>query len=158
MAAPVPVVRVAPNGLRLRDGFRSLIAFARFPNLAIWEIDVGSPGVDGGEPVDTNTQHNVTWRTMAFRQLKTLTAFDVTYAYDPVVYNTFVNMINVEDTITRLFSDGSTLSFFGGLLRITKDPAVEGTMPTGTMTVQPTNWDFANDVEAGPLVVEVAGT
>lgn len=158
MAAPAPVLRGVPAGIKLEDGFRSLLAFGRYPTLAIFEIDVGSPGLDGGEPIPTVTQHNVEWRTMALRQLKTMTAFDVTYAYDPKVYTTFKDMINVEDTITRLFPDGSTLSFYGGLLRINKDPNTEGVFPTGTMTVQPTNWDYINDVEAGPLVVEVAGT
>lgn len=158
MAAPTPVVRLTPVGRKLEDGFKCVIAFARFPALAIWEIDTGSPGIDGGEPINTTTQHNVEWRTMSPRSLKTMTPFDVKYAWDPVVYTTFSNMINVRDTATELYPDGSTLTYYAYVQKITKDPLVEGTMPTGTMTVVPTNYDPAADVEAGPVVVEVSGT
>lgn len=157
-AAPVATVRQTPTGIKLEDGYRSTITFANDPNLSLWEIGVGTPGVDGGDPIDTTTMHNSTYRTMAARALKTLTEFTFTAAYDPSVYSDLEAAINVETTVTRTFPDGSTIAFYGFLRMVEFDDLVEGEMPTCTATVTPTNWDPVNKVEAGPTVTSVAGT
>lgn len=158
MAAPAITVRQTPAGKKLEDGFKCVITFARYPALAVWEIDTGSPGYDGGEPINTTTQHNVKWRTMSPRHLMTMTPFDVKYAWDPHVYITLQDMINVPDAVTELYPDGSTLSYYAFVQKVVKDQLVEGTMPTGTMTIVPTNYDPTADVEADPVLVEVLGT
>lgn len=159
MAAPTPTARVAPTGIKLKDGYQALITFALDPNIEFWEKQVTPPGMDGGDPIDQTTMHNVDWRTSAPRALITLTNSSVTVAYDPTVYTACLNLINRETTITVTFSDGSTVAFFGFLKSFTPAAMVEGTQPEATIEIVPTNFDNgAAKVESGPAVAGVAGT
>ena len=159
MANPVTTTRLTPSGIRFPNGYSSKIAFNRDADFSFWERNVGSPGVDGGEPIDTTTMHNSTWRTMVARDLLTLTPFTVTGAIDAGVYTDSINnLINQEGSITRRLPDGSTLDFFGYLQKIEFGEFVEGEMPTATLTIVPTNYDPVNRVEAGPVLTSVTGT
>ena len=159
MAAPATTERVAPAGIRLDDGYQTLIAFALDPDVSFWEKTVKPPGLDGGDAIDTTTMHNVTWRTFAARQLKTLTNAQTKVSYDPNVYNNILsNLINREGAITVHFPDGSTLDFFGFLRTFDPQPLTKGQMPRATVAFTPTNYDPANNVEAGPVLTSVAGT
>jgi hypothetical protein len=102
--------------------------------------------------------HNSTYRTFAPRQLATLTEITITAAYDPILYTEILALINQEDTFTITFPDGSTVAFYGYIRSFDPQDCVEGTQPEATIVIQPTNWDPANNVEAGPAVAEVAGT
>jgi len=62
--------RTTPTGNKLKDGFRTLIAFAADPDVKLWEKEVTLPGIDVGEKIPTTDMHNVTWRTYAPRALK----------------------------------------------------------------------------------------
>ncbi len=157
-AAPTPTARVTPTGRLLENGHRSLITSARDTNVNLWEKDVGQPGDDGGEPVDTTTQHNSTFRTKSPRTLRDLTPFTVTFSYDPIIRDEISNLINVRDTITIRYPDGSTMCFFGYLKGVEFDPLSEGEFPSGTATYVPTCYDPTNDVEAGPVMTLVSGT
>jgi hypothetical protein len=158
MAAPSPTPRVDPGGIKLDDGYRSLVTIAADTDISLWEIGVTPPGMDGGDPIDTTTMHNDTYRTMASRALKTLTEFTFRFAYDPAVYTQLETNINVETTITITYPDGSTLAFYGFLRSAEFDELVEGTRPEGTATITPTNFDPTNKVEAAPALASVAGT
>lgn len=158
MAAPTPGTRIAPGGIKLKDGFSTVITFSGDTDVSIWEKSVKPPGIDGGDAIEQTTMHNTNWRTMAPRQLKTLTEFSVTGAYDPAVYTQILNLINVENTITVRFPDGSTLAFYGFLKTLEFADLVEGTQPEVTATVVPTNFDPVNHVEAAPVLASVAGT
>lgn len=158
MAAPSASARVDPSGIKLKDGYSSLITFARDTNAALWEKTVTPPGVDGGDAIEQTTMHNDDWRTFAPRSLKTLTEHTFTAAYDPVFYTDVLSLVNFEDTITVTFPDGSTLAFFGYLKMFEPGELVEGEQPEATVTIVPTNWDSANDVEAAPVMTSVAGT
>ena len=158
MAAPTTTVRQTPAGIRLENGFPIKIAFAADPDVSFWEVDVQPPGVDGGDPIDTTTQHNTEWRTMAARTLKTLTQSQVSAAYDPNVYNNILSLINVETSVTVRFPDGSILDFWGYLKSFEPQEANEGTMPTAGIQIVPTNTDPSNGSEAAPVLTSVAGT
>ena len=157
MPAPVATARQDPAGIRLEDGYRTLVTFASIPTASLWEISITPPGLDGGEAIDTTTMHNDTYRTRASRALKTLTTFTMTAAYDPNYYNQLLGLINYNDTVTVTFPDGSTLAFFGFLQSIEPGELVEGTMPTATVTVTPTNTDQTG-AEQSPVLTSVAGT
>lgn len=158
MAAPVPTPRGTPSGIKLDDGFKSLVTFATNPTVGFWEKGVTPPGLDGGAAVDTTTMHNVTYRTMSPRQLKTMTQFSMRAAYDPLVYTTVLALINVETTVTVRFPDGSTLAFFGFLMNFQPGELVEGTQPEATLTVVPTNQDPVTGTEQAAVLTNVAGT
>ena len=158
MAAPVATARGTPTGNFLEDGFRSLVTFGNNSTIGLWEKSVKPPGWDGGDPVQTSTMHNVEFRTMAPRQLKTLTTSTFKFAYDPAAMDSIKTQINRKQTLTQRYSDGSTLAYYGFLQSCEFDDLVEGTQPEGTATLTPTNYDSANKVEAAPVLVSVAGT
>lgn len=158
MAAPAATARVAPAGIKLEDGYQSLITFARDPDISLWEKTVQPPGVDGGDMIGTTTMWNDDWRTKAPRSLKELTELQVTFAYDPAVMTQIIALVNTRDTITISWADGSTFAFYGVLRVVEFAELTEGEFPEGTATIEPTQWDHNNDVEAGPTLVSVSGT
>ena len=162
MAAPVAAAaRINPSSvgeIPLDDGFSTQIAFATDTDVAFWEKSVQPPGLDGGDPIETTTMLNALWRTLRARKLVTLTEIVVVASYDPVVYTQVLALVNREDTVTLFFPDDSTLAFFGYLRMFTPSPHVEGSPPEANITIQPTNWDYNNDVEEAPVLVETAGT
>ena len=159
MANPTTTSRATPGGIVLADGYQTLIAFARDPDVSFWEKTVAPAGLDGGDAIDVTTMHNAAYRTMRARSLITLSEFETVAAYDPNVYNNIIdNLLNQEGSITCLFPDGSTLDFYGYLRVFEPSANVEGTQPEATITITPTNYDPVNDVEEGPVLTEVAGT
>lgn len=161
MAAPVATGRINPSSageIPLDDGFSTQISFQNDPNVAFWEKSVQPPGLDGGDAIDTTTMLNTAWRTLRARQLVTLTEIAVVASYDPVVYSQILALVNVEGSVTIIFPDDSTLAFFGYLRVFTPGEHVEGTPPECNITIQPTNWDPVNNVEAAPVLSETAGT
>lgn len=158
MAAPAPSVRIAPTGIKLKDGYQALIALSHNTALSLWEMESKPPGVDGGDAINATTMQNAAWREMRARALKTLTPQTVKFAYDPALYTQLLTEVNREQTITHAWGDGSTLAYYGFLKGVEFDNLVEGQMPTGTATIQPTNFDPVNHVEAGPVLTSVAGT
>lgn len=139
------VARQAPGGTRMDDGFSTLIALTGDPDISFWEKTVKPPGIDGGDAIETTTMHNVDWRSMAPRALKTLTDSDLTVAYDPAVYDQIVLQINVNQLITVHFPDGSELDFWGFLRVFEPQDNEEGSQPEATINLTPTNIDAAGD-------------
>lgn len=158
MAAPSTTARTTPAGIKLRDGYQTLIAFAAAPALSIWEIGIKPPGVDGGAPIDQTTQQNTLWRTSTSRSLITLTPISGTGGYDPNLYNTILSIINHEGSITIHYPDLSTLDFYGYLQKVDFGELKEGERPTVSFEIIPTNYDPVNHVEAAPVLTSVAGT
>lgn len=157
-AAPSATVRQDPSGIKLDDGYRTLVTFASDPNIEFWEKSVTPPGLDGGDEIDTTTMHNDDWRTNAPRALIRMTPFTTTAAYDPSIYTAALALINRKDTVTVRYPDGSTLAFYGFLKTIEFSELVEGTQPECTITVVPTNQDPDTGSEEPPVLTSVAGT
>jgi hypothetical protein len=155
---PTPTARQTPAGIKLDEGFPTKITFSRDPNIEFWEKTVKPPGLDGGDPVDTTTMHNSTYRTMNPRKLKTMTAMSTKVAYDPVVYSSILELINVKDTVTVTFSDGSTLAFYGYLKEFSPDDIDEGKQPEAGITIIPTNQHPTTGAESGAVLTSVTGT
>lgn len=160
MSVPALTARGTPAGNFLSDGFSTKLAIAALPTVSFWEKEVQPPGIDGGEPIDTSTMHNLAWRTFVSRSLMTLTPFTLKAAYDPNVFATsqIQSLINREGAMTISFPDGSTLSFFAFTQKMEPEANVEGTFPTVSITICPTNYDPVAHVEAAPAYVNVSGT
>ena len=161
MAAPTHTARSSrvPSGIKMDDGYQTLIAFNRAPTIGFWEKTVKPPGLDGGDKIDTTTMHNADWRTFAPRALVTMTDMQTTVAYDPVIYDTVVQvLLNAEGSITVHFPDGSYVSFFGFLKSFEVNDHVEGQQPEATVMITPTNQDPTTGTEQGPVLVSVGGT
>lgn len=67
-------------------------------------------------------------------------------------------MVNVEQTITITFPDGSTLAFYGFMKSFEPDNLEEGTFPIATVAFVPTNADPTTGDEEAPVLTSVAGT
>lgn len=158
MTAPSATARVEASGILLEDGFSSLITFAGDPNLSLWEKTVQPPGIEGGDAIEISTMFNSTWRTFSARSLKTLTEHSLTAAYDPIVYDEIVSIINLETTVTVAWPDGSTLAFYGFLRNFEPQPMEEGSQPEANCSIVPTNWDPSARSEEAPVLTNVAGT
>jgi hypothetical protein len=148
--------RNTPNGIKLGDGYQTLIAFAENPSVAFWEKNVKPPGLDGGDPVDTTTMHNQTYRTGAPRHLRTLTAAQSAVAYDPAVLEEINSLLNVNGWITIHYPDGSTYDFVGYLKQFEPAALQEGTQPEATVTIIPTN--ELDGVETDPIYTPGSGS
>lgn len=164
MAAPTPTTRGTPDGIKLKDGYSTKITLSLDTTIEFWEKTVKPPGMDGGDKIDQTTMLNDDWRTFASRSLITLTDSTIKAAYDPNLYNAILGLVNVQkigssaQIITVTFPDGSTLAYYGFLQSFEPDEMVEGTQPTATIVLAPTNYDPVNNVEAAPVLTSVAGT
>ena len=146
----------------LDDGFSTVIQFSALPTVKFKEKTVQPPGIDGGDKIPTTTMFNTLWSTFAARQLQELTDASTTVAYDPDVYSDAqitTALLNVEQTVTIHFPDGSTLAFFGYLKSFIPQSHEEGTQPEADIVIVPTNRDTASPYgEEGPAMTEVSGT
>lgn len=158
MAAPPTTPLGVPGGIFLKQGYKTALVFAVDTDFSMWEKSVKPPGLDGGDPVDNTTMRTVTYRIMRSRSLKTLTPASGKAAYDPDIVNQGVALINVETSVTIHLPELSSYAFYCFLQSLEFDELVEGTQPELTYTIQPTNWDPVNNVEAGPVLTSVAGT
>ena len=169
MAAPVVAsVMGTPEGIKLDDGYQTIISFALDPNISLWEKTVQPPGLDGGDAVDTTTMRNTTYRTSYPRALVTMTDMSITAAYDPIMLirvvggtvdvDSYPGLINKPTTITVEFPDGSKWAFFGFLRSFTPQDHEEGTQPTATVVITPMNQDPSSHTEESPVLENAAGT
>lgn len=160
MAAPTPTTRTLPTGYKMPEGFKSLVTFSSYPSLDIWEIENKPPSVESGDPINTTTQHNITWRTFYLPRLKTLKPFTIKFAYDPdiLMTNLLALIGDNSQTITFLMPQNANICFYGGMQSYELDALKEKEFPTGSMTIVPTLFDTVNKVEAAPVLTPAAGT
>lgn len=142
------------------DGYQTTIDFSVFAAgssdatmlTLMEEKEVTPPGISGGGANDASTMRNETWRTMSPKSLRTLSPATFTVAWDPALYDEMVAMINVNQLITITFPDGATLAFWGWLDDFAPGANVEGSQPTATLTIIPSNQDGDNnDAEYSPV-------
>lgn len=152
MAAPTATARGTPAvGLAMKDGYRSLIAFASNPNVLFWEKANKGPGLDGGDSINVTTMHFGSWRGFRSRSLMTLTEITTKAAFHPLVLPQIQAMVNLEQAITFHWPTGNYTAFWGFLRVFDVDDLVEGTQPEATVTITPTNIDPSTGAEAGPV-------
>lgn len=158
MGLPAYSSRPAPTGLRMDDGFSTVISFASDTDVGLYEKTVKPMGFDGGDEIPTSTMHNTTWRSFAARQLKTLTPITGTCAYAPAQLLAILALINQEQSITVHFANGDAMSMFGYLKSFEPQECAEGAQPEAQFTVVPTNIDPATGGESGPQYHIAPGT
>lgn len=134
---------------RIDDGYQTLVTFALDSDVEFWEKEVTPPGLDGGGEIDTTTMHNTLYRTKNPKSLITLTPLTMVAAYDPVVYDSILTMLNSNQLIMVTFPDGSTVEFYGWVDKFTPNRNVEGEQPTAEVTIVPSNQNTSG-VETAP--------
>lgn len=135
MAAPAAVTRLTPAGLHLFDGYQAFVAFQLAPGLPIWEKKVTCFGLDGREPVEQTTMHNLIYTTHAPRKLRTVTPLLITAAFDPAAWGACNNMLNRVQAVSHYWSDGSVLTAWAFLQKVEMAEEAEGEQPEMNLTV-----------------------
>lgn len=156
--APSPTPRVAPTARQLPEGYQALITFAANTSIEFFEMTIKPPGMDGGEPIKTTTQFNLTYHTKAPQHLIDMEPFETTVAYDPDVIPQIRALINVPTTVTIRYPSSDTDCFYGWMKSFKPGDLKIGEMPTATIEVVPSNYDASGHVEAGPVYTPASGT
>ena len=159
MAAPATTAIATPGGIQLKDGFKTIISFARKSNVSLYQISGKPPGLDGGDKIKITTMHNTLYHTAYQQSLIMLTDGSMVCAFDPNAINEIINtLINQNGAITVHFSDTSTFDFWGYIQKFEIQEQKIGEYPTANVTFVVTNYDPTNHVEAGPVLTSVSGT
>lgn len=138
---------------RIDDGHPTRLTFSTNQSditLMLWEKECTPPGISGGGANDTTTMRNEVWRTRAPKKLKTLTDGSLVAAYDPLVFNEILEVINVNQEMMVTFPDDSTLTFWGWIDSFIPSNIVEGEQPTADLVLMPSNQNAAG-VETAPV-------
>lgn len=133
----------------MTDGYKTTIDLTG-AGTTFEEKTVQPPGLDGGDMIDTTSMRNDTWRTKYPRQLVTATECPIVVSYDPSLYDSIIDSLNVNQAIIITFPDDSTLTFWGALRQFQPNPNAEGEQPQATITIEPTNMDGSYD-EIAPV-------
>lgn len=157
MAAPTPVARGTPVGIKLRDGFSSKITITGKTTISFWEKSVQPPALDGGPKIEQTTMFNTMRQDFAPQVLYEVTDIAVKAAYDPAVYTDIMSAINQPGTITITWRDGSTLADYGYLRAFRPDPLERGRQPEATVEFSFTGVD-STGVEFAPVITAVSGS
>lgn len=158
MAAPTVASRILPTAIRLDDGYQALIVFASIPDLPIFEKTVQPGAFEGGDPIMTSTMLNSVWETKAPQRLKSIDDIIVVAAYDPGEIDELNSLINLPDSVTVAWPDGSAQAQWAYLRRAEFSPLTKGEQPEVTLTIVVTNWDPIECVEAGPVFIDGTGS
>lgn len=158
MGAPTLVTRTLPVGFKMADGLKTTVALQNVPGLRVWELTVKPPAIDGGDPIDTTTMHNVAWRTKDAKHLKTLMPHTTKNMLDPDVISDLIAQVNINQSITVAFPDHTTLTYYGYMQKAEFSDFKEGERPEVDITWVPTNWDPVAFAEQGPVLAQAAGT
>lgn len=158
MSAPTPVTMGTPDGTKLKDGFSTRVAHSEAPDIAFWIKSVTPSAIDGGDPVEQKTMHSEKYETFAPRTLIKSGPLTAKVAYDPVVWETLPDLVNIPGSLTVQFSNRATVTHWGYVQKFDPGEAVDGTQPDGTVTMIVTNTDPSDDSEAGPVYTAPVGT
>lgn len=143
------------SAVRLDDGFSTTITLENLPGIKLYEKEVTPPGIQGGGATDTTTMRNIAWKTNSPKKLKTLTAIAATVSFASEAIPQVMSQINQLQQITITFPDKASIAIWGWLDQFTPASFAEGTQPTATLSIQPSNHDLeGNEVE--PLYTPAA--
>lgn len=158
MAAPTPATWQAPTGVKLGDGFKTLISFTNDLDIALWADEITPPGWEGDEPVETTTMANDVLRTYSPGSLARIPDATYTALYDPAVYDQVMAIINDPTTITYRFPNQDTYALYGYLRSFVPDALSRGNRAQATVTVTFTNQDPTTCEEELPVYTAGTGT
>jgi hypothetical protein len=157
---PTGLARTNPSAsyTQMDDGHSTLLIIDGYEGICFWEKTVKPPGMDGGDPIDTTTMHNQTWRTAVSRSLITMTPCNLTAAYDPEMWDVIVSRINEELLMAIQFPNCDLLGFYGFMQSVEPQDHSEGAQPECNLVIGVTNCDPTDRTEQAPMWIVGVGT
>lgn len=158
MAAPSPTALQDPNGRKLNDGMGTIVNFSLNPTIALYILGVTPGGEDGGEPIDTTTNHNTEYETAAPPKLKKSKDTTFRAAVDPAAIPYLRALVNQPGVVTTHYPDESSDAAYGWLKEYALGEFTGKKMPEVTGTIFFSNTDPATCEEEGPVFTPGSGT
>lgn len=141
------------------EGFSAVVAFALAPSINLWEKTPKPPSIDGGDPIDITTQHNLTVITRYPRALIDIGEVSFGCAYESDSFKKIMStLVNRNGSITFWLPDGGNIAFWGYLRKFEPGELKIGDFPEAAVTIVVTNYDHSNKVEAVPVITPASGT
>jgi hypothetical protein len=154
MAAPAAAAKPAlPAGAPMPNGFPMFIVNSKVPSALIWPVEMQPVGGDNEEPIDIVNFFNVLWRTKAPNALIDIPNMTMMVEYSSSSYNIIIGSLGLPANITMFLPDNGTIAFWGYYKSFIPQTNKEKQQPKAEITIVCTNWDPANCVEAGPVIV-----
>jgi hypothetical protein len=156
MPAPSYTARQTPAGKRLKSGWKCVVTLAADPNIEFFEREVKPLGLSVGL-LDDTTQHNVRFETQSTTGLVKSNNMELTVEYDPAVRVSILAALGRHDTISILYPNLDTDSFYGAVIEWDPQPLKRDEKPTARVVIAHLAQDSAC-VEYGPTFVAGPGT
>jgi len=155
MAAPavvaLPTAASKAANTPLENGFSTRIAMGNAPGVALWEVSVTPPSLEGGDPIDGTDMYSERWMRKCVPALIEMGLLTATAKYSPQFLSVANTVINDPTNITVWFPDGSSWTFWGWLKSFTPGELVEGEKPTATVEYVISNNDPTTGTEEDPI-------
>ena len=146
----------------MEDGFSTTIAFSGLVEATFCAKTVTPPALIMGGANDVSCMSNTQYRTTASKKLIALGDVTAVGYYNASLYNSFISVLGLNQSITVQFppvageTTGGSLQFFGFLDSFTPGASEEGGAPEATIVLVITNRDPADGTESAPVFT--AGT
>lgn len=128
----------------LSDGFATLITLTTPASVHFKEKAVTPLGAEGGGENDQTTFRNTALRTALPKKLKKYKPITLTVSYSPEILDDIDSAMNLNQSITLTFSDGSSVVFWGWLDDFSPAEVVEGEQPEAEITIIPSMLNDSN--------------
>lgn len=158
MGMPAVTEKQVSNDEMLENGYQSLFVFEDDPDVAIFDVDVQSPDLKGGEPIDITTMLRSVKRAKAPRALSEDGDITVNFGIASGTRDQLEALINRKQSVTEWYPDGSAYSWHGFAYDVTFKPRAEGEFPMGTLKICITNVDPDDGSESSYVYTPPTGT
>lgn len=143
--------------LILKNGFKTVYSNAYNPNVRVASKTTKLPGFTMGGGIDTTTNDNNAYRTMAARALAALTNGTQQVAFDSEAIGDIMDLKGRNCLWTATLPNGSHLDFYGFMDSFEPTGMTEGSQPIADMVIIVTNED-GNGNESAPTYHSGGGT
>lgn len=139
-----------PGDRVLRDGHAAELGFALKPNIKLWVIEVMPSGLTGQGGIDQTHLGNATHTTQWPKSLSKSDRITAVVKYAPDAFVDIVDMHRVNQLITTINPDSTTIAQWGWLEEWKPKAFKTGELPTADIVIEISNLND-DDEEVVPV-------